>query len=380
MPSGASLAAVHSMVSPSLNYDDAPEAGFTACRQRRRQKHRPSRFHTVFEEQGEEKNWENYPEVQKLETSIDEQWSCVLCTFLNRSDLLRCEMCDQPRVPLTDDSVLPPARYLLSPTACEVSMDNIKDKPDKTRGIKWPSLLQSVEKSWDLCDQSSMASSMIDVAKLEDVEGAREDAIEAITIGESTAEFFDIFSETGSQLGGTDTGDIASVASSWYHAAKVLGATQAESQSDIASVASSWLDVGNLVDVNDASETNSCIETSLTYSWLEVNNSTDLAMKTVQPSESEDSATLVIPGKALKDQAAATGRFGGTTWSSVVSHAGTKDKAQIPKRSSMLVPPLVRRPPLPKKKSEAMDPCDEFFEDRDERGCARAHRQYRRCR
>lgn len=353
---------------PSLNYDDVPEAGFRSGFNRRirfgsslaqnSQKHIPCRFQTVAEENEEHRDDELSPEADQW---VEAQWPCASCTFLNNALINVCEMCGQQRVPAFKDILVNPGIQVVT----SINQDEQAPAPaNETNfvGRKWPSLQQSLqqatEKSWEFCEQSSMASSMVDVARLADVDADCKDvapiletdcpvevsSVELYDIMSDTGshavgpaegcspELYDIMSNTGSHNADKDRVDTSSMAS-WWHVDSSSEASKADGPGNCASAASSWVDVGNLADFEGHSE------------------------------QDEDPKTIVARGA--------------TSWSSLVSEVGDPGRIKAPRRSGVPVPPLTRSQ-ASRKKAPALEVVDEDFDDQDGRGRCRASRQYRR--
>jgi len=349
---------------PSLNSDDVPEAGFAGRSFRRTQvsqKHRPSCFQTVVEGNEENSEWpcshddELLPEADK---QLEVQWQCASCTFLNDALMSVCEMCDRHRTrSARGTAVTPEAQAVASSDKKE---GNAPPSEKAFVGRKWPSLQQSLcqatEKSWEFCEQSSVASSMVDVARLADVDASCKDA--AVTLeaaapaAVSAAELFDIMSDSGSHAAApaedcspelydimSNTGpltadkertDTSSMAS-WWHLDASSEVSKVDGQGKCASVASSWVDVGNLADFEGHPEQDPKIKIA----------------------------------------------NGATSWSALVSEAGSAGRIKAPSCSGVPVPPLTRCQ-APRKKAPAPEVEDEDFDDQDGRGRGRASRQYRR--
>lgn len=377
--------------SPLLNCDDIPEVAFKgrakafggSRRGQVRHKHQAGCFQTVFEVNDEDEDWPEIGQRDWQETDqqfrADVQWLCAFCTFMNASALPVCEMCERPRVPPVPDVAAHAICELVvrEPAACEVSATGGSDAQPTVTFVgarKWPSLMQAAEKSWDLCSQSSMASSIVDVAILADLDGADKDgplALEAIApIEVRPSELFDNFSETGSQRGGADCGDASSVTSSWCHVAACED-DEAQSHGDNASVASSWIAVGDLADIE--AKPWETTKTSSKLCWLEVAAPFDLEGKPVE------SLNDVCDSSVSKQNHPAWKRCPGVaTWSAVASASGNGCKLEAPSLSGVPVPPLVRRQAPPKKKA-ALEVDDQvFFDDQDGRGQGRCNRSYRR--
>merc|ERR1712050_798149 len=64
-------------------------------------------------------------------------------------------------------------------------------------GKQWPALRQAAEKTWDLCDQSSLASSMVDVARIAELEGVQEGDESIAPIKFRQANFRDVLCDQG---------------------------------------------------------------------------------------------------------------------------------------------------------------------------------------
>lgn len=342
MPAAAAMR-TPGVAGPFLNCDDIPEAGVghRVCKHRALVTH--GCFPTVFEEDDEGEDWQALAERQVQQETGKEPWSCGSCTFLNAAALHTCEVCDRSRTfppALRDGASATPG-----PPTCWNPVENVVVDPKPFLcGQKWPSLRQAAEKSWDLCEQSSIASSMVDVAKIADLE-----------------ESWQPFQQPCMT---SSTVDVAKMAD-----------LEAENNFDNVSIASSWLDVGSVANINAASEPIFCVETSSMSSWLEISESTDI-VETMEITSSEDLGACSSPKQG--ECVASNIPIGGTRWSSVVSAVGTRAKLNTPNRAGVVVPPLVRRPVLPKAKVDAAGPDGELFDDQDGRGCARANRRYRK--
>lgn len=201
---------------------------------RRRKKFVPLRFPAVAEDH------EMEPET--------EDWVCKSCGAANLWALLTCEGCGHRR---TSDASIVDDTNLASLAA---SAPQHPPKSGRILGLrKWPSLQQAAEKSWEICDQSSVASSMIDIARLSDLEGTHDNIASVVDVAvDAESCLHDICQPTGpgESAGSEHADDEVSLADSWCHASKL----------DLASVASSWQDVGHLPDV----------ETCSIGSWLQI--------------------------------------------------------------------------------------------------------------
>jgi len=346
---------------PLLNYDDVPEAGLGPKCSKKRQilkRHQPRRFPVVFEEVSDEECWPDLHQEPNQLDADEDQWSCASCTFLNAVALPACEMCGQSRH----------ASVVHTPVQ-DTHIQGHRETANfhRTRGGGWPSVLQSVESSWDLCDQSSMAS-MVDVAKLSDLECANKGDIEVVTPANVLeAEFFEIFSETASHLAdGHRHGDCASVASSWHHVQ--------EGCQDDASVASSWLDVGDLADIEPPSQHPHALSCSGISGEVLTLNCKHSGRAIVQHTNSD---TLDAAEKLQEDlQPPSNTSSAGTTWSSIVSTTGSAGIFE-PKNRRVSMPPLARRSAPKQKTWDTELDGDCFGDDQDVRGCARSNRSYR---
>jgi hypothetical protein len=303
---------------------------------------------------------------QEAEQQKKDQWPCESCTFLNHIVLTVCEMCDQHRIEPV------PVRAMVGEP--QVSIDSMREEsafPTSGRapiaGKKWPSLQQAVEKSWDFCEQSSVASSAIDTARLADVEDAHEDVARNVKVTDQThacpAECYDIFSDTGSRRADDDISDVTSMAS-WLHLATSSEAFKANCQAENTSVASSWVDVGNLADFEADNEKAGLVETSSIAASREI----------VEQLGSCDGNSLGSPQPCGVKR---LGARGATSWSSLVAATGGTGGVKIPMRPGVPMPPLTRCQ-APRKKAVALDSEDvECEDDQDGRGRARAGRKYR---
>lgn len=216
-----------------------PAAGMPPSGGRRRKKFVPLRFQTVSEDH------EMEPET------LD--WVCKGCGEANLRALLTCEGCGQRRgaTGASESSTIDDTN-LASFAALAPQQP---PKAGRILGLrKWPSLQQAAERSWEICDQSSVASSMIDIARLSDLEGTHDNMSSIVVDAAVDAEscLHDSCQPTGpgEPAVSEHADDEVSLADSWCHASKL----------DLASVASSWQDVGHLPDV----------ETCSVGSWLQI--------------------------------------------------------------------------------------------------------------
>jgi len=254
--SHATVRATAPVLAPRLNYDDTPEVGFGAvglkCSVRRTgrskkwhyQKLQPSSVETIFEEDWRTGDWPNYPEDQAHPATDEAQWSCASCTFLNAGASSHCQMCDRERglLSATEEvqwscasctfvnfGALPRCKMCERPHRPPAHTELAHVEPAPTLSAqKWPSLQQSAGKCWDLCcEQSSMAS--------------------------------------------WDFCEQSSIASSVVDVSKI-----AELEDDVhfdnLSAVSSWLDVGSPEDMEWPSEANSCVEVSTEHVVSEETN------------------------------------------------------------------------------------------------------------
>merc|ERR1712107_188110 len=154
-----------------------------------------------------------------LSATEEVQWSCASCTFVNVGVLPHCKMCERPRrFPAHKESThMEPAPTLSAQ--------------------KWPSLQQSAGKCWDLHEQSSMESSIIDVAEMIDLEA-------------------------------WDFCEQSSIASSVVDVSKIAD-LEDDVHCDNLSAMSSWFDVGSPGNMEWLSEENSCTEVFSLASWQE---------------------------------------------------------------------------------------------------------------
>merc|ERR1712107_647222 len=173
-----------------------------------------------------------------LSATEEVQWSCASCTFVNVGALPHCKMCERPRrFPAHKESAhMEPAPTLSAQ--------------------KWPSLQQSAGKCWDLREQSSMASSIIDVAKMIDLEA-------------------------------WDFCEQSSIASSVFDVSKIAE-VEDDVRCDNLSAVSSWFDVGSPRNVEWPSEENSCVEVSSLASWQESAVVTEIRTDTAEHVVSEE--------------------------------------------------------------------------------------------
>jgi len=208
-----------------------------------------------------------------------EDWVCKSCGDANLWALLTCEGCGLRRTVGAADAIA-----LADTNSCLTIMDH--QHPRKTGAIlglrKWPSLQQAAEKSWEICDQSSVASSIMDIARLSDLEGTNDhmsSVVDAALDAESRLRDTSQPARLGESISSGHADDEVSLADSWCQAAKL----------DLASVASSWQDVGNLHD----------IDTCSVGSWLQI---TALDEKEVDKTVVDAAAAQPIAGGSQQAQ------------------------------------------------------------------------------
>mmetsp|Transcript_1353 Transcript_1353/g.2391 ORF Transcript_1353/g.2391 Transcript_1353/m.2391 type:complete len:410 (-) Transcript_1353:79-1308(-) len=365
--------------SPSLNFNDVPEAGFTVHRIKSygkahgglRVRVRPSKAArdspgcpTVLEENEENEEWpyshddELVPEAAK---EVQAQWPCACCTFLNDALMNVCELCDQPRTPTMPATTMFPEAQVVTDSKNEKAA---VPASEGKLGRNWPSLRQSLqqatEKSWDFCEQSSVASSMVDVATLADVDGLHKDVampVKVVPPAEvSSAEFFDIMSDTGSQAAAP-----AEVCSAeLYDIMSTSGSQVADKEQGDTSSMASWLHLGAASEVSNTDDQGNCA--SAASSWVDIGNLAD------------------FEGHPEPDDATARGARSVATWSSLVSERGSMGRVTVPSRSGVPVPPLRRCQAARKKdkKAAVLQEDDEHYDDQDGRARGRASQRYRR--
>jgi len=294
----------------------------------------PAYFQPVFEEEEDD---EEEPQEQTQVDVEAESWPCSFCTFLNAAQLPDCEMCGLPRRSIAHQVATVDPQPTLSP--CSVY------KSGAIAGLrKWPSLQQASQRSWEICEQSSTTSSMLDVGRMADLQGPSEHGsapFEMILgIGLEQTEGLDCVSKDRSL-------DETSSMVSWCRVEAPHG------QGDGSSVASSWLDVGNLADVEGAS--------------------------TNAPPEWQHRSGFAVPQGQVK-------RGGATAWSTVASAAAVATPvgmATCPRCPKAPMPPWVHRQ-APQKQKQKPAPIeeedDDFYDDQDGRGRPRCNRRFHRCR
>jgi len=112
-------------------------------------------------------------------------WACDRCTFLNKGEnYSSCEMCQTPKQfcnAWTDAELaeLVELAELAEAGNCPT---------DEMRQGDWPSLNEASEdKTWDVCEVSSVGSSWLDIADVQDFEAMGEDDSDSFAIVGSTA-------------------------------------------------------------------------------------------------------------------------------------------------------------------------------------------------
>lgn len=201
---------------------------------------------------------------------------------------------------------------------------------------KWPSLQQSAGKCWDLREQSSMASSIIDVAEMIDWEA-------------------------------WDFCEQSSIASSVVDVSKIAD-LEDDVHCDNLSAMSSWFDVGSPGKMEWLSEENSCTEVSSLASWQEAAVVTEICTDTTEQAVSEEP-------HAVARQTSDPMQRELKTWLSVASAALSCAKPSSTSRPGEFIPLRVSHPVHPKKRILVADLDDEMFEDQDGRGYARRRNQ-----
>lgn len=135
---------------PTPNTLDLPDIGLAGTR--------AGKSRGLSRKQGRRSALELVPEDYELsgsEETGDEEaeapWECAACTFSNAGAMPSCEMCAKPR---SGPSI---ARRALRAASAEKGISSDADAD------AWPSLLEATDKSWTLCEVSSVGSSWLDV-------------------------------------------------------------------------------------------------------------------------------------------------------------------------------------------------------------------------